>query len=118
MILTASLLAGLAFAWLLIGLIEKIRLGIALPQALLYVPFKLAWRISDGRIAIARKATAPVIYAVVHRSRVDPALMLSLLPLTATLIGVIVLRQIPGLSGCLGIAMVIAGVAMRKPMPH
>ncbi len=80
MILTASLLAGLAFAWLLIGLIEKIRLGIALPQALLYVPFKLAWRISDGRIAIARKATAPVIYAVVHRSRVDPALMLSLLP--------------------------------------
>ncbi|MBN9244447.1 MAG: AMP-binding protein [Mesorhizobium sp.] len=80
MILTASLLAGLAFAWLLIGLVEKVRLGIALPQALLYVPFKLAWRISDRRIAVARNTAAPVIYAVVHRSRVDPALMLSLLP--------------------------------------
>jgi len=80
MILTASLLAGLVFAWLLIGVIEKVRLGLALPQALLYVPFKLAWRIRDRRIAIARDTAAPVIYAVTHRSRVDPALMLSLLP--------------------------------------
>ncbi|RTL92312.1 MAG: DMT family transporter [Hyphomicrobiales bacterium] len=56
--------------------------------------------------------------AMARLPRASFALMLSLLPLTATLIGVIVLRQIPGLSGCLGIAMVIAGVAMRKPMPH
>ena len=80
MILTASLLAGLAFAWLLIGLIEKVRLGIALPQALLYVPLKLAWRTCDRRIIPARNAAAPVIYVVTHRSRIDPALMLSLLP--------------------------------------
>ncbi|THF56745.1 AMP-binding protein [Ollibium composti] len=80
MILTASLLAGLAFAWLLIGVIEKIRLGITLPQAILYVPLKLAWRVGDRRMALARDASAPVIYIVTHRSRIDPALMLSLLP--------------------------------------
>jgi len=80
MILTASLLAGLAFAWLLIGVIEKIRLGITLPQAILYVPLKLAWRVADQRMALARDASAPVIYIVTHRSRIDPALMLSLLP--------------------------------------
>lgn len=43
------------------------------------------------------------------------ALMLSLLPVTATLIGVIVLHQIPSLADCLGIALVAAGVAFHKP---
>jgi inner membrane transporter RhtA len=43
------------------------------------------------------------------------ALMLSLLPVTATLIGVIVLRQIPSPTDCLGIALVVAGVAFHKP---
>lgn len=41
--------------------------------------------------------------------------MLSLLPVTATLIGVIVLRQIPSLTDCFGVAMVVAGVAFHKP---
>ncbi|MER8993148.1 DMT family transporter [Mesorhizobium sp. M0678] len=45
------------------------------------------------------------------------ALMLSLLPVTATLIGVIVLRQVPSLTDCLGIALVMAGVAFHKPAP-
>ncbi|MER8909667.1 DMT family transporter [Mesorhizobium sp. M0854] len=45
------------------------------------------------------------------------ALMLSLLPVTATLIGVIVLRQVPSLTDCLGIALVVAGVAFHKPAP-
>ncbi|CCV14697.1 conserved membrane hypothetical protein [Mesorhizobium sp. STM 4661] len=46
------------------------------------------------------------------------ALMLSLLPVTATLIGVIVLRQIPSLTDCFGIALVVAGVAFHKPAPQ
>ena len=40
MILTFALLAGVAFAWLLIGIVEKVRLGLSLPQALLYAPFR------------------------------------------------------------------------------
>ncbi|MCV3209013.1 DMT family transporter [Mesorhizobium sp. YC-39] len=46
------------------------------------------------------------------------ALMLSLLPVTATLIGVVVLHQIPSLTDCLGIALVVAGVAFHKPAPE
>jgi len=80
MILALSLLAGLAGAWLLIALVEKFRLGLSLHQALLYVPFKLAYRIRDNEIRTARQAEAPVIYVVVHQSCIDPALMLSLLP--------------------------------------
>jgi len=55
--------------------------------------------------------------AMARLPRASFALMLSLLPLTATLIGVIVLRQIPSLSDCLGIALVVAGVALHKPAP-
>lgn len=80
MILTLALLAGLVAAWLLIGLLEMVRLGLRFAQALLYVPFKLAYRIADERIRVARKARAPVIYVISHQSRFEPALMLSLLP--------------------------------------
>ena len=80
MILTFSLLGGIVFAWLLIGLIEKVRLGLSLPQALLYVPFKLAYRVEDHRMKGARGTKAPVIYVITHQSRIEPALMLSLLP--------------------------------------
>ncbi|MET3520442.1 AMP-binding protein [Mesorhizobium abyssinicae] len=80
MILTLALLAGLVAAWLLIGVLESVRLGLRFTQALLYVPFKLAYRIADERIRIARNAKAPVIYVISHQSRIEPALMLSLLP--------------------------------------
>ena len=56
--------------------------------------------------------------AMARLPRASFALMLSLLPLTATLIGVGVLRQIPSLTDCLGIALVVAGVAMHKPAAH
>ncbi|TIV99235.1 MAG: 2-acyl-glycerophospho-ethanolamine acyltransferase, partial [Mesorhizobium sp.] len=80
MILTLALLAGLVFAWLLIAVIERFRLDLRFTQALLYVPFKLVYRIADNRIRIARSANTPVIYVISHQSRIEPALMLSLLP--------------------------------------
>lgn len=80
MILTLALLAGLVLAWLLIAAIETFRLDLRFTQALLYVPFKLAYQIEDRRIRIARNAPTPVIYVVSHQSRFEPALMLSLLP--------------------------------------
>ena len=42
------------------------------------------------------------------------ALMVSLLPATATVIGIVVLAQVPGLSEVLGVALVIAGVAIHR----
>ncbi|AGB45824.1 putative permease, DMT superfamily [Mesorhizobium australicum WSM2073] len=53
--------------------------------------------------------------AMARLPRASFALMLSLLPVTATLIGVVVLRQVPGPSDCLGIALVVAGVALHRP---
>lgn len=45
------------------------------------------------------------------------ALLLALLPATATVIGVVVLQQIPSLRDMLGIALVISGVALHQPSP-
>ncbi|MET3523056.1 EamA family transporter [Mesorhizobium abyssinicae] len=56
--------------------------------------------------------------AMARLPRASFALMLSLLPLSATLIGIIVLRQVPSLGDCLGIALVVAGVALHKPAPE
>lgn len=80
MILGVGLFAAVAIAWLLIAAIEKFRLRLSFAQAFLYTPFKLAYRITDHKLRIARDADAPVIYAIVHQSKLDPALMLSLLP--------------------------------------
>jgi inner membrane transporter RhtA len=41
--------------------------------------------------------------------------MLALLPATATLVGIIVLAQIPSLRDTLGVALVMAGVAAHRP---
>ena len=80
MILTGAILLCLLGVWLAIAAVDVFRLGIGFRQALLYVPFKLLYRIRDRAIRSANEAQAPVIYAVWHQSRIDPALMLSLLP--------------------------------------
>jgi inner membrane transporter RhtA len=46
--------------------------------------------------------------------RATYALMVSLLPATATLIGIVVLTQIPSLAEAAGVALVIAGVALHR----
>jgi inner membrane transporter RhtA len=52
-------------------------------------------------------------------SRSAYALMVSLLPATATVIGLIVLTQVPSARDAAGIALVIAGVALhREPTPR
>jgi inner membrane transporter RhtA len=50
-------------------------------------------------------------------ARATYALMVSLLPATATVIGVVVLAQVPSLSEALGVALVIAGVAVHREAP-
>ena len=59
---------------------EAYRPGIAFRQALLYAPFKLVWQHRRARHRTGAHAEAPVIYMVAHQSRLDPALMLALLP--------------------------------------
>ena len=47
--------------------------------------------------------------------RASFALMLALLPATATIIGIIVLAQIPGVKDVIGVLLVMLGVAVHKP---
>ena len=46
--------------------------------------------------------------------RATYALLVSLLPATATLIGIVVLGQVPALSEAAGVALVIVGVAVHR----
>jgi acyl-[acyl-carrier-protein]-phospholipid O-acyltransferase / long-chain-fatty-acid--[acyl-carrier-protein] ligase len=80
MILTGAMLLAVAAALVAVGIVLKFQLGLSFTQGLLYAPLKLAWRVADQRIGIARNAETPVIYAISHQSKLDPALMLSLLP--------------------------------------
>lgn len=52
--------------------------------------------------------------AMARLKRATYALLISLLPATATVIGVVVLTQIPVLPEVLGVALVIAGVAVHR----
>jgi inner membrane transporter RhtA len=53
--------------------------------------------------------------AMARLARATYALFVALLPATATVIGVIVLRQLPSLVDLGGIALVMAGVALHQP---
>jgi inner membrane transporter RhtA len=52
--------------------------------------------------------------AMERLSRSTYALMVSLLPATATVIGIVVLAQIPTAAEALGVALVVVGVAVRR----
>ncbi|MBN9066633.1 MAG: 1-acyl-sn-glycerol-3-phosphate acyltransferase, partial [Rhizobiales bacterium] len=80
MIQTVAVLFGVILIWLAVALYLVQRLGLSLHQAVLYAPLKIIYRIDDSLLRAARKAESPVIYVVLHQSRLDPALMLSLLP--------------------------------------
>jgi inner membrane transporter RhtA len=53
-------------------------------------------------------------FAMARLSKATFALLLSLLPATACVIGIVVLRQIPSLSELIGIGAVIIGVALKR----
>jgi inner membrane transporter RhtA len=56
--------------------------------------------------------------AMKRLSRATYALMVSLLPATATVIGIVVLTQIPSATELTGVALVIAGVALHREPPE
>jgi inner membrane transporter RhtA len=56
--------------------------------------------------------------AMARLPRATFALMLALLPMFATIIGAVVLRQIPTGQDLIGVALVIAGVALHQSRSH
>ena len=55
--------------------------------------------------------------ALARLPRATYALMVSLLPATATVVGIVVLAQLPTLTDTAGVALVIAGVALHRDGP-
>jgi len=55
--------------------------------------------------------------AMARLPRASFALLLALLPASATIIGAIVLRQVPGAVDILGVVLVMIGVAVHRPAP-
>jgi inner membrane transporter RhtA len=53
--------------------------------------------------------------ALARLPRATYALMVSLLPATATVIGIVVLTQVPSLQEVAGIALIVGGVALHRP---
>lgn len=79
MILAGSIIAGLVLAWIALAAVLASRQRISFRQAILLVPLHVAWRV-DGKALRSAHATRSVVYVVSHQSRLDAALMLSLLP--------------------------------------
>mgnify|MGYP000694547674 CR=1 FL=1 len=80
MILTGTVLLALVAGCLAGAIWLSASRKISFHQALLYLPLKLLYRVDDSDAHLFAEAPAPVIYVVTHRSRLDPALMLALLP--------------------------------------
>ncbi len=80
MILAGAIVVGVVALWLVFAAAVGARLGISFRQALLYVPLKGVYRIADAPARVAHASAAPVVYVVLHQSRLEPPLMLSLLP--------------------------------------
>lgn len=79
MYLTLIVVGVLLAAWAVSGTIFALLRKVSFHQAFLHMPIKALHRIEDRALGHAR-TDPPVIYAVLHQSRLDPALMLSLLP--------------------------------------
>ena len=79
MLAVLAIVALILGPWLLgAGIVAYLR-RISFHQAFFLLPLAIYHRL-DWRRLPARPADPPVIYAVLHKSRIDPALMLSLLP--------------------------------------
>jgi len=65
MILTGMIIAAVIALYVVAAFVQVHRLGISFQQAVLYLPLKAAFRVSDGGMRIARRADAPVIYAMI-----------------------------------------------------
>ena len=106
---------GLALSMLIASVLAlPIGLGDALPA--LADPLALAAGIGVG----VSSSVIPYVcdqMAMARLTRATYALLVSLLPATATVIGVVVLAQVPTLLEIAGVALVIAGVALRREPP-
>jgi inner membrane transporter RhtA len=107
---------GLAAA-MLVGTIAITPIGGTSATPALLDPVALAAGIGVG---LASSVVPYVLdqLAMARLSRATYSLLVSLLPATATAIGVVVLAQVPSPVEALGVALVVAAVAVHREPPH
>jgi inner membrane transporter RhtA len=106
---------GLALS-MLIAAVLALPLGLADALPAFTDPLALAAGIGVG----VSSSVIPYVcdqLAMARLTRATYALMVSLLPATATVVGVVVLAQVPTPVEIAGVALVIAGVALRREPP-
>ncbi len=106
-------LDGLACAMLVAAVVvTPLAAGSALPA--LADPVALLAGVGVG----LSSSVVPYVFdqlAMRRLARSTYALMVSLLPATATVIGIVVLAQVPSVAEVAGVALVVAGVAVHRP---
>jgi inner membrane transporter RhtA len=103
---------GLAMAMLVATVLVTPIGGLSVAPALLD-PIALAAGVGVG----VASSVIPYVFdqlAMSRLSRATYALMVSLLPATATVIGIVVLAQVPHGVEILGVALVVCGVALHR----
>nr|WP_275585826.1 EamA family transporter [Geodermatophilus sabuli] len=108
-------LDGLALA-MLVAAVLTLPLGVAGGGAALLDPVALLAGLGVG---IASSVVPYVCdqLAMARLPRATYALLVSLLPATATVVGVVVLAQVPTLLEALGVVLVVGAVALHRPAP-
>jgi inner membrane transporter RhtA len=96
-----------------IAMLAALPIGIADALPAFFSPALMAAAIGVGVSSSAIPYVCDQL-AMARLSRETYALLLSLLPATATVIGMLVLRQMPSQPEALGIALVVAGVALHR----
>src|SRR5690606_30093505 len=78
--LIGLIIAAVAAAWLAAAFWFSRRHKISFHQGALYAPLAALWRVDATALEDTADDEGPILYIVSHQSRLDPALMLSLLP--------------------------------------
>jgi inner membrane transporter RhtA len=97
---------------MLVALVVATPLGVGYTGPALTHPLWLAWGIGVGICSSVIPYVTDQL-AMARLRRATFALMLALLPAAATVIGLIVLGQVPTIEDLIGIALVIGGVALH-----
>jgi len=104
-------------AAMMVAMIAALPFGIREAMPAFFSPVLLAASIGVG----VSSSVIPYVcdqLAMARLPRATFALMLSLLPATASVVGIVVLRQVPSISEVCAIALVVIGVGLHRPVQN